>query len=55
VNSAAARSEIKTSRFFKPHLKERLLADFDYAEEHLKRLQRFFQEPAFDEWAELNQ
>ncbi len=55
ANAAEQRREIETSRVFKPTLKKQLLADFDHAEEHLKRLQRFFQEPTFDEWAELNQ
>ncbi len=31
-------------------LKKRLLTDFDHEEEHLKRLQIYFQELTFDEW-----
>lgn len=54
VKEAEERREIETNRVFKPKLKERLLADFDHEEEHLKRLQIFFKEPAFDEWLELN-
>jgi hypothetical protein len=50
ANAAEQRREIETNRVFKPHLKERLLADFDHEEEHLKRLQIFFQEPTLDEW-----
>ncbi len=54
AKTAAERREIETNRVFKPHLKERLLADFDHEEEHLKRLQLFFQEPTLDEWIHSN-
>jgi vacuolar-type H+-ATPase subunit H len=54
ANAAEQRREIETNRVFKPHLKERLLADFDHEEEHLKRLQIFFHEPTLDEWIQLN-
>jgi len=54
ANSTAKRSEIETSRVFKPALKKQLLTDFDHEEEHLNRLQRFLHEPTFDEWVELN-
>lgn len=54
AKSAAARLEIETSRVFKPALKKQLLTDFDHEEEHLKRLQIFFQEPSLDEWIQLN-
>ena len=54
AQEATARAEIAHNRVFKAKLKERLLADFDHEEEHLKRLQVFFHEPTFDEWLELN-
>jgi hypothetical protein len=54
AKEAEERREIENNRVFKPKLKERLLIDFDHEEEHLKRLQIFFKEPAFDEWLELN-
>lgn len=54
AKEAEERREIETNRVFKPKLKERLLTDFDHEEEHLKRLQIFFKEPAFDEWLQLN-
>lgn len=54
AKSAAARLEIETSRVFKPALKKQLLTDFDHEEEHLKRLQIFFQESSLDEWIHLN-
>jgi hypothetical protein len=54
ANAAEQRREIETNRVFKPHLKERLLADFDHEEEHLKRVQIFFHEPTLDEWIQLN-
>lgn len=54
AKEAEERREIETNRVFKPKLKERLLTDFDHEEEHLKRLQIFFKEPAFDEWLELS-
>src|SRR5207253_10719919 len=54
AKEAEERSEIANNRVFKPKLKERLLTDFDHEEEHLKRLQIFFKEPAFDEWLQLN-
>jgi hypothetical protein len=54
AKEAEERSEIENNRVYKPKLKERLLTDFDHEEEHLKRLQIFFKEPAFDEWLELN-
>jgi hypothetical protein len=54
ANAAEQRREIETNRVFKPHLKEKLLADFDHEEEHLKRLQIFFHEPTLDEWIQLN-
>jgi hypothetical protein len=54
AKEAEERQEIENNRVFKSKLKERLLTDFDHEEEHLKRLQIFFKEPAFDEWLELN-
>jgi len=54
AKEAEERREIENNRVFKPKLKERLLTDFDHEEEHLKRLQIFFKEPAFDEWLELS-
>jgi hypothetical protein len=54
AKEAEERREIENNRVFKAKLKERLLTDFDHEEEHLKRLQIFFKEPAFDEWLELN-
>lgn len=54
AKATVERCEIETSRVFKPHLKERLLADFDHEEEHLKRLQIFFREPTLDEWLGAN-
>jgi hypothetical protein len=54
AKEAEERTEIENNRVFKPKLKERLLTDFDHAEEHLKRLQIFFKELAFDEWIELH-
>jgi len=54
AKAAQERREIETNRVFKPHLKERLLTDFDHEEEHLTRLQRFFHELTFDEWDKSN-
>jgi hypothetical protein len=54
TQAAEQRREIEHNRVFKPHLKERLLTDFDHEEEHLTRLQRFFHEPTFDEWDKSN-
>jgi hypothetical protein len=54
AKAAQERREIEHNRVFKPHLKERLLTDFDHEEEHLTRLQRFFQKPTFDEWDKSN-
>ncbi len=49
------RAEIENSRVFTANLKERLLTNFDHEEEHLKRLQFFFNEPSFDEWVQQNE
>lgn len=48
------RSEIETSRVYKPKLRGKLLSDFDHEETHLDRLREYFQDPTLDEWLELN-
>ena len=54
AQEATNHAEIANNRIFKAKLKERLLTDYDHEEEHLKRLQIFFKELAFDEWLELH-
>jgi hypothetical protein len=55
AKAAGERAEIENSHVFKSNLKERLLTDFDHEEEHLKRLQIFFNEPSFEEWLQSNE